>query len=549
LDTPKGHLSYLFSVIYLKTKMEIFFDTVEYNVHCPHAAYYLNRYEDYGQIVRIKKKSSRDYSILPECDFYKDESFIDDYTESRLDGMLDVPRETLSNSSLSYKFIHSYKPSFLYEMNIRLNSDGRVYFSYSVPKFIYGHNLNHFPYDQKNTSDALRQLIDHIRFVCKKIINVDVYSKDADLIISRIDLCRNFKFTKENFDTINFLLSDIAKHRKKITRYNDETYMYKTNDWSVKIYNKSVEFEKHDFSKIQANYLSRYKVNQSILLDNLLSFSKNIWRLEVTLRNAEINKLFWKTLHRHNDISYSVRFKYIKNIKNYKVFESIDKIVSSFLSKEDDDSRFFCYSKLVQKYSDYLSFDSLDSDTFYYIYKKINSLRSSKNSVITRYIVSPEVYDSYSIIKKQVFRIRPCKVLSDPHRFVFDSIKINHHLLDLAIEKFNIFTHIVNSYYKKNSDRKLSYYMNLRKKWLTAKLKEQGIQFAALYKYVSLKERHGLNIKKFYSKSAISKNNVKVNQVVFLLGKNLSFDKIITQKFDFNEKYINFDKNIIDINT
>lgn len=112
-------------------------------------------------------------------------------------------------------------------------------------------------------------------------------------------------------------LAQLQKVKKKWTRDNSNlsnwktTMMFKTNDYSFKVYHKGSEFKKNDRKQIVKTKL-KYDV------DHLQEFADRILRYEFTIRNAYTSYLFMSRLFRKDCHLWQSAYKLYKKYKSVK---------------------------------------------------------------------------------------------------------------------------------------------------------------------------------------------------------------------------------------
>ncbi len=176
----------------------------------------------------------------------------------------------------------SYKVNFRYD--VRANE---VYFEFSIPKYIYGTNIYHYPCDAVDIKYELREFLEKFW--------EDEFELKLDptrLIINRIDFCFNYQFNNEikmkAFKKAIFQKMRSLYPKGKIHNYGTETVMYVTGNWSFKVYDKAVEFAKHDYNEIIKSGKSPEEVSK------ILEDSKRLLRFELTFRKKKLVEVLVK---------------------------------------------------------------------------------------------------------------------------------------------------------------------------------------------------------------------------------------------------------------
>ncbi len=175
-----------------------------------------------------------------------------------------------------------------YEINYRYDvRRNEVIMEFSIPKYIYGTNIYHYPLDTVSISYDLEEFL-------KKFWkeNFDLELDTNRLSINRIDFCYNYKFNNEikmkAFKKAIFENMRNLYPKGKVRNYGTETVMYVTENYSFKVYDKAVEFEKKDYNEIVKSGKNPEEVSK------ILADSKNILRFEITFRKKKIVELLIK---------------------------------------------------------------------------------------------------------------------------------------------------------------------------------------------------------------------------------------------------------------
>jgi hypothetical protein len=214
------------------------------------------------------------------------------------------------NETKEEEMIKAKLTSGSYDINYSLNyTENTVLFEFSIPKYIYGHNLDHYPLSSGNEYNDLLFFLNKF-FVDEFGFEVDF--KNIELL--RLDLCYNYSFESEiNKETYKEHASDLfgkVFHDKKVLKFNDNsTVMYKTQDYSFKVYDKGLEFEKNDLKKI-TKYFGIKKANE------LMQRAKLITRSEITFRKRKISYDFFSKISTSDQVSehFKKRFGSLKDV-------------------------------------------------------------------------------------------------------------------------------------------------------------------------------------------------------------------------------------------
>lgn len=225
-------------------------------------------------------------------------------------------------------------PSWSYLVNMR-KQNNEIKVEFSIPKYLYGHNLNLFPnkeyyYELKNDPFYSR-LIPKENFTqelfailsLQKFVNDftwKVFGVGSNVFkpeVYRIDISYNYRF-KDSKATEAFRerIKDFFRkvHKGRYTNYNDKTFAKITQQYSVKIYDKEAEFLKHDYKELFKYFNdSRLQMPQETIDDNLrglTNFSKNVFRAEISLRKNELKELFFNNAEKFSFRERNIYLQY-----------------------------------------------------------------------------------------------------------------------------------------------------------------------------------------------------------------------------------------------
>lgn len=199
-----------------------------------------------------------------------------------------------------------------YDVNYELNlTQDCAAFEFSIPKYLYGHNLDHFPL---NKGDEHLELTDFIVSFFEYEFSIKI--EKTNVVILRLDLCHNYEFqsveNKEALKSVLPLVFNSVFGEGKTLRYsNNNTIMYYTQDYSFKIYDKGEEFLQHDFKKLE----------KSIGLPQAfehLNRANRILRAELTFRKRKISYDYFANIELCQNVSpdFKTRFRRLQKIYN-----------------------------------------------------------------------------------------------------------------------------------------------------------------------------------------------------------------------------------------
>jgi len=195
-------------------------------------------------------------------------------------------------------------------------------FEFSVPKYLFGHNLfQAFPYGECIS----KNLRDFIYTFFQNEFGIEIEFHTMRLL--RIDPCLNLYFDtpeqKEEFMIIGENIFSDLFSEGKLMRYDGTTF-YKLKEYSFKIYDKGKEFIKNDYKKIR-----RYKSIEKAT--RLAELSQRIARCELTLRHQKISYLFFDELERTTQCLHDFKMTF-NNLRGHynKVNRALTNITNCF---------------------------------------------------------------------------------------------------------------------------------------------------------------------------------------------------------------------------
>jgi hypothetical protein len=216
--------------------------------------------------------------------------------------------------------VNSHIVSSSYQINYRVDiNSNEAIFEFSISKYIYGHNLDAYPLNKEDAIYDLNEFL--IKFF---LDNFDEKISQDNIRILRIDICYNHVFESEKLKhQYKKLIIDNATINfppKNVIKYENETVMVKYQNYSFKMYDKGLEFEKNDYKEL-------FEYIKAEELKDLLSRSKKILRFEMTFRNNKISDLLMSNYTKliYPDVMLS------REIKNLKAFYNMIFALSNFM--------------------------------------------------------------------------------------------------------------------------------------------------------------------------------------------------------------------------
>ncbi len=161
--------------------------------------------------------------------------------------------------------------SFSYNINIFINSLNFLFIEFSLPKLLYGNNLELAFFS--DLLPALRKI--------EKTLSDYLSLKDCTVWeVMRLDMCKYIKSDNPYRDIHMFQMLDYPRQKKYIY---DTSVMFVGRSYSSKFYIKEDEYFKHDFKKIS-------KHNPSLAY-NVLELSKGKIRFETGYRSQALKQI------------------------------------------------------------------------------------------------------------------------------------------------------------------------------------------------------------------------------------------------------------------
>ena len=333
-----------------------------------------------------------------------------------------------------------YEPSSNYNLTYFINvKNDFVEFSFSIPKFIYGHNIAQFiPHQNEIRFDWIKYRQDtwkgNLECVYKRLMSfidkffnwiypgcfqMGVISK-KDIEINRLDFCFNQMFQSKD-DALKYLQYQ-KRLKKNFTRENNkgaQTYetsiFYNTDRYSVKIYHKGTEYNKKD--KKEHEKINKQKKRQYELppfdIESLQKISDNILRYELTTRKSFMSYVYRSSIFLKNDVTW----KHLN--KNFLLIKSIDNKMTTAIEKGDKEKTAFLFKK---KYS-------LD--------KSIRFTASAYEKIMSQDVRFYVELDREDLLTNQAFET--AVNLKDKNLTQCNRVKFNFELFVLLYEKFKQF--------------------------------------------------------------------------------------------------------------
>jgi len=209
-------------------------------------------------------------------------------------------------------------PSSHYDISV-LPNKGRdfIEFNFSIPKYYHSTNVLQFV-DQYDLSAS--HTFDKLQGILSRFFNEYFTSPPDwnDVEVNRIDLCYNQIFLskadalryldQQRNLNIDYARSDV----NKFGMYGDTTVMYKTDNYSFKVYHKGTEFKKNDYPKLIKNN------PKGLDVQHLMDTADKILRYELTARKGLLNYIFKQKVKDDENTIFNHHFGEIGKLKNKK---------------------------------------------------------------------------------------------------------------------------------------------------------------------------------------------------------------------------------------
>lgn len=191
------------------------------------------------------------------------------------------------------------------------SSSDCVDFNLSLPKYIFGSNLIHFPFhSQPADISQCAQFVKNFIISFLHSFGISEYA-EQDILLNRVDICCNVNYLDDSLRKLFFLnlrkhTSATASSTRNLSMYMNGIF-FKSTDWSFKIYDKFVEFNKHD-----KNILAK---QPHVMYNYFCDLSKGVVRYEMTFRYRMLKR-------------YAI-YVYLKNMVDYSTYEDYRRFINS----------------------------------------------------------------------------------------------------------------------------------------------------------------------------------------------------------------------------
>jgi hypothetical protein len=281
--------------------------------------------------------------------------------------------DTITNSPTidGKRFIDYYwKPTtgthlIRFKSQERLNNSGHYYlhvyddfdrnfieFNFSVPKYVYGTNVLMFTehhwsknfnychnsslkYNLQRSYDLLMSFIQRFfknEFAYENIVDF------SDVEVNRVDISYNQVFDNKKY-ALQYLEFQ-KKLRKKNIRVDSNNFreyetslMYTTKRYSLKIYHKGTEYNKHD--RKEHEKINKQKGYEYFNIPGLQFFADRILRYEVTFRDTMLSYLFNHNVFRKKCPVHKAQYEVYKKVESArKKNDNLSKKICTYRNEE-----------------------------------------------------------------------------------------------------------------------------------------------------------------------------------------------------------------------
>lgn len=231
--------------------------------------------------------------------------------------------------------IYVKSSSYFLAFNVNYQKD-HIMFNFSIPKYLYGHNIRQFVTDYNDPEFsmifgkdwgyhmgcAFSRFKQFVRLFFEREFPGVVIDL-SDLEIQRIDFCFNQVFRSKN-DAITYLNAQ-RRLNKKYMRGTSDNYgnystglSYKTQDQYFKIYHKGTEYEKNDKREHEQINNREIKRGNGVVFDTtgLQGIADKILRYEFGFTHKAISAVWRLNKAKKNIILYQEYLNGLKETNN-----------------------------------------------------------------------------------------------------------------------------------------------------------------------------------------------------------------------------------------
>ena len=157
---------------------------------------------------------------------------------------------------------------------------------FSIPKYVYGHNLEQYPLNKPDVIYELKEFFN--KFIEE---NYQIKVPLHDIRILRLDICYNHHFDntiqKHQHKKMIIQNGHINFPARNVTKYGNDTIMINYDHYSFKMYDKGAEFKKHDYLELCKD--ENFGIEET---NKLQLIADKILRFEISYRKPKISDVF-----------------------------------------------------------------------------------------------------------------------------------------------------------------------------------------------------------------------------------------------------------------
>jgi len=452
----------------------IYYDTIEFEIdYLPSVEVKLRPYFQYGQSVNFRQRGAVVGKGV-EVDFeMRGARPIKKIVADELKG---TPYDITSE-----KAFYEFAPSSHYNINVSLiqryaseRKKGclRAHFNFSIPKFVYGHNIALFPKCGDRNGYYLWRFVDFFLYYFFRLNR-----QNCNFEIKQLHLCYNCKFEdvkafKLQDNLFKVVYNDMNTNTHNMNMY-DGTITKKIEGGYIKIYDKYKEFYSGtgDFKKIVNYYYARYrntfdrqtaKMKAVKEAEKVGKFAENVWRCEIELRPKLINQMFWECSKQK---FFPECDKYFRAKSDYDVYMNMSRSVKLYIENHPlNEARRQSFLKFFEKYKGYM-FGRAEFKAMMLGNANIKWLGMIDDVQLMKKFVSPLVIAHY----RDILKICNIKMVVSPlqqseyNTSSFVVMPLEGYIIDRGFEKMRKFVEMFTSLARKTGSMDLLSYWRINK--------------------------------------------------------------------------------------
>ena len=305
----------------------------------------------------------------------------------------------LETGEIFYNIVqNSVEGSYSSSINVSFGEIGyntyKLYIEGSLHKVLMGQNAYNGFYNLQQICKIMRELV-------VSAYNVEL-PKAEEFYVERIDIAKCFDLeTQENIYEYLYMISFLSYPRRKVLYIEKESVYVPGRTCTLKIYNKLLEFRKHDKNDLQKLNMERNDYEHDFNVDyfDILSFEYKVQgflRFELEIHKRMLVDLFGKNDIFMNEIDYSFlekiwkgEFMKLFSMKKEKYITDRLKVKDMLINeygKTTGNTLYDFYIRLTTEGESYLKHCSSKSS----FYRKRKMLQDVGIDFSKRYIITEE---------------------------------------------------------------------------------------------------------------------------------------------------------------